>query len=108
MTKLRARANNYRRTHRSFRKEQKLSNKVCHQTHFHGQYLKSDHYGICDWEIRIIDNAQTEKSLRQKELYRHHILKVYTPFDLNERDAYAGYWTRRSLHGFDVISIIIF
>ena len=35
VTKFRARANNYKRTHRNFRKEQILSNQVCNQKRFH-------------------------------------------------------------------------
>ena len=64
MTKLRARVNNYKSRHHSFRKEQKLSNQVRNKKRFHKHYLQSDHNEICDWEITIIDNAETEKSLR--------------------------------------------
>ena len=55
--------------HRSFRKEQTLSNQACNQKRFHEHYLQNDHNGICDWEITIIDLAETENSLWQKELY---------------------------------------
>ena len=81
VTKFYAKANNYKSTHRNFWKVQ----------HFHEHYLQNDHNGICDWEITIIDHAETEKSLRKKELYWYQNLKTYIPFGLNERDVYAAY-----------------
>ena len=68
VTKFRARANNYKSTHRNFRKEQTLSNQARNQKRFHEHYLQNDHIGICTWEIKTIDHAETVKSLRQKEL----------------------------------------
>ena len=91
VTKFRARAKNYISTHHNFLKEQILSNQARNQKHFHEHYLHNDLSGICDWEITIIDRAETVKSLRQKELYWYHKLKTYAPFDLNERDAYSAY-----------------
>ena len=73
----RARANNYNSTHRNFRKELIISNQVRNW--------------ICDWEITIIDHAETVKSLRQRELYWYHKLKAYAPFGVSERDVYAAY-----------------
>ena len=68
MTKFRARANNYKSTHRNFQKEQILSNQARNQKRLHEHYLQNYHNGICDWEITIIDHAETVKPLRQKEL----------------------------------------
>ena len=59
VTKFRARANNYKSTHRNFRKEQILSNQARNQRLFHERYLQNDHKRICDWKITIIDNAET-------------------------------------------------
>ena len=89
--KFRARADNYESTHRNFRKEQKLSNQARNQKRFHEYYLQNNHNGICDWEMTIIDHAETGKTLKQKELYRYHKLKTYAPFGLDERDVYAAY-----------------
>ena len=91
VTKFRARANNYKSTHRNFRKEQMLSNQARNQKRFHEHYLQGEHNGICDWEITIINHAETVKSLMQKELYWYQKLKTYAPFGLNERDVYATY-----------------
>ena len=65
-TKCHARANNYKNTHRNFRKEQILSNQARNQKRFHEHYPQNCHNGICDWEIAIIDYAETVKSLSQK------------------------------------------
>ena len=74
-----------------FGKKQILSNQARNQKLFHEHYLQNDHNMICDWEITIIDHAETVKSLRQKELYCYHKLKTYAPSGLTERDAYAAY-----------------
>ena len=94
VTTFRARANNSKSAHRNFRKEQILSNQARNQKRFHEYYLQNDHNGICDWEITIIDHAETVKSLRKKELYWDHKLKTCAPFGLNERDVYAAYYRR--------------
>ena len=91
MTKSRARANNYKSTHRNFQKEQILPNQARNQKRFQEHYLQSDHNRICGWEIAIKDHAETVKSLSQKELYCNHMLKKYAPYGLNERDVYAAY-----------------
>ena len=69
VTKFRVRTNNYKSTHRNLWKEQKLSNQTRNQKRYHEHYLENDHNGICDWEIIIIDHAEKEKFLRQKELH---------------------------------------
>ena len=61
MTKFRARANNYKSTHRNFWKGQKLSNQALNQKCHYKHYLKNNHNGICEWEITIIDHAEKEK-----------------------------------------------
>ena len=77
VTKFRARAINYKSTHRNFWKEQTLSNQAPNQKRFREHYLQNDRNGICDWKITLIDHPETVKSLRQKELYWYHKLKTY-------------------------------
>ena len=91
VTKVCATANNYKSTHRNFRKEQILSKQARKQKRFQEHYLQNDNNGICDWEITIIDHAESVKSLRHKELYWHHNLKTYALFGLNEHDVYVAY-----------------
>ena len=59
VTKFRARANNYKSTHCNFRKEQIMSSEARNQKRFHKHYLQNDHNGICEWEITIIDQAES-------------------------------------------------
>ena len=47
VTKFRARANNYRSTHRNFWKGQKLSNQTRNQKRHYKHYLVNDHDRIC-------------------------------------------------------------
>ena len=91
VTKFRARANNYKSTHRNFCKSHTLPNQARNQKRLHEHYLQTGHNGIDDWDITIIDQADTEKSLRKKELFWNHKLKTYAPFGLNEREVYAAY-----------------
>ena len=69
MTKVYARAKNYKRIHRNFRKEKILSNQARDHKRSHEHYMQNDHNGISDLEITIIDHAVMVKLLRQKELY---------------------------------------
>ena len=68
-------------------------NKLLNQAHkhkvFHKHCLQSDNNGIRDQKITMIEQAETEKSLRQKELYWYHRLKTCILFGLNEREVYA-------------------
>ena len=91
VTKFCARTNSFKSTHHNFRKEQTLSNQARNQKRFHEHYLQNDRNGFCDWEITIIDHAETVKSFRPKELYCYHKLKTYVPFDVHERDVYVAY-----------------
>ena len=47
MTKFRARANNYKSTHRNIWKEQKLANHARNQKRHHEHYLENKHNGTC-------------------------------------------------------------
>ena len=76
ITKFRARANNYKSTYRNFWKEQNLSKKTRNQKRFHEHYQQTDHNGIRDWEITIMDHSEKKISLRQKELCLYHKLKT--------------------------------
>ena len=82
LTKFRSRANNYKSTHRDFRKEQKLSNQSRNEKRFHERYLQNDHNGACDQKVTITNHAETEKSLRRKGLPWHHELKTYAPVSI--------------------------
>ena len=51
-TKFRARFNNYKSAHRSYRKKRKVS-----QQRFHEYYGQHSHNGIDDWQFTLIEHA---------------------------------------------------
>lgn len=57
------------------------------QEKFHNHFCQEGHKGIEDWEIRLIDSAFSEKSLRSKELFWQYKLKTFHPDGLNEIEA---------------------
>ena len=54
-------------------------------------YCAERHKDIEHWVITLIDNADTLKELRSKELYGMYRLKPYAPYGLNERDVYEAF-----------------
>ena len=62
-TTFRAGANNYKSTHRDFRKEQNLLNRARNQKRFHKHYLQSSHNGISE-------NIKNEKIIMAKILIK--------------------------------------
>ena len=67
--------------------ENKKTLKKYAQEKFHQHFCKDGHKGIPDWEIRLIDSAFTEKSLRSKELFWQFKLQTFHPDGLNEYEA---------------------
>ena len=65
VTKFRTRANSHKSTYRNFRKRQKVSKEAHDYKRFHEGYLPSDHNGIFDWSITVIDQAETQKRSRK-------------------------------------------
>ena len=57
------------------------------QEKFHNHFCQNGHKGIEDWDIRLIDSAFSEKSLRSKELFWQYKLKTFHPDGLNEIEA---------------------
>ena len=68
-------------------KESKKLEKKYAQEKFHQHFCKEGHTGIPDWEIRLIDTAFSEKSLRSKELFWQYKMKTFDPDGLNEYEA---------------------
>ena len=53
------------------------------QEKFHQHFCQEGHKGVPDWDIRLIDTAFTEKSLRSKELFWQYKLQTFHPHGLN-------------------------
>ena len=77
----RSRFNNYRSAHRNFKKNKKVL-----QESFHSHFEQLQHKGEEEWEIRLIDQAETVEDLRKRESFWQHELKTFQPHCLNECD----------------------
>ena len=75
----RARFNNYRSAHRNYKKNKKVL-----QESFHEHFERFKHNGENDWEVRLIDQAESVEDLRKRESFWQHELKTFQPDGLNE------------------------
>ena len=82
-TKFRARFNNYKSAHRSYRKKRKVS-----QQRFHEHYGQHSHNGIDDWQFTLIEQCETHEQLKERETFWQHRLKTFYPYGLNEKKEY--------------------
>ena len=92
-----ARANNFNITYLIFWQEQNLSNQTRKKKRCYGHYLQSGLNRICDWEILIIDTAEMDRFLRQKELYWYNKLKTFTGFGLDKNHVYMMQHIRKKV-----------
>ena len=63
-TKFRARFNNYKSAHRSYRKKRKVS-----QLRFHEHYEQHSHKGIDDWQFTVINIWETHEQLKKRKTF---------------------------------------
>ena len=85
-TKFRYRTNNYKSTHRKFRKnyvEKDLAIVIkkskLKQKYFHEHYCSEGHQGLENWSVTLIDHVEDLDSLRKKELYWINKLNTWAP-----------------------------
>ena len=90
-TKFRSRANNYKSTQRKFMNKDAVQKQALKQKCFHKDYCSDRHYGLEDWVITLIDDANTLKELRRKELNWMYRLQTYALYGLNEKNVYEAF-----------------
>ena len=97
-TKFRYRINNYKSTHRKFRKKYVekdlaivIKKSELKQKLFHEHYCSEGHQGIENWSVTLIDQVEDLDSLRKKKLYWINRLNTWAPFVLNVREVYEAY-----------------
>ena len=85
ITKFRYRFNNYKSV---FRRVSKSFPEYCrvNQEHFHRHFNQSDHNGMDDWKVTLIDKADNEVDLRKRESFWQYKLNTFLPHGLNERN----------------------
>ena len=83
-TKFRYRINNYKSTHRKFRKKYVekdlaivIKKSELKQKLFHEHYCSEGHQGIENWSVTLIDQVEDLDSLRKKELYWINMLNTW-------------------------------
>ena len=73
-TNFRARFNNYKSAHRSYREKRKLS-----QQRFHEPFGQHSHNGTDDWQFTSIEQCEIHEQLKERETFWQHIdLKRFT------------------------------
>ena len=99
-TKFRYRINNYKSTHRKFRKKYVekdlaivIKKSELKQKLFHEHYCSKGHQGIENWSVTLIDQVEDldSDSLRKKELYWTNRLITWFPNGLNVTEVYEPY-----------------
>ena len=90
-TKFRSRAKNYKSTQRKFVNKQAVPTQALNKKRFYKHYCSDGHNGREHWVITLIENVDTSKELRRKELYWMYKLKTNIPYGLNKRDVYEAF-----------------
>ena len=82
-TKFRARFDNYKRAHRSYKKTRKVSQQRSHE--HQDQHI---HNGTDDWQFTLIEQCEKHKQLKEKKTIWQYRLKTFYPYELNEKKEY--------------------
>ena len=103
-SKFKYRINNYKSTHRKFRKKYVGKDLVIvirksefKKKLFHEHCCSEGHQGIENWSVIIIDQVEALNSLRKKELYWIKRLSTWAPNGLNVKKVYEAYnWVKKN------------
>ena len=97
-TKFRYRINNYKSTHRKFRKKYVnkdlaivIKKSELKEQLFHKHWCSEGHQGIENLSVILIDQVKYLDSLRKKELYWINRLNTWSPNGFNVREVYEAY-----------------
>ena len=86
-TAFRLRFNNYKSHNKKFNSKQS----GVPQESFHAHFNSIGHNGKEDWEITLIDQAETLTSVRRKECFWQYKLDTFIPNGLNEREVFMDF-----------------
>ena len=77
----RSRFNYYKSTHRNF-----IKGNTVKQASFHAHFDDDKYHGMSDWEIALINQAESVEDLRRRVSFWEYQLDTFQPNRLNERD----------------------
>ena len=97
-TKCMYRINNYKSTHKKFRKKYVekdlavvIKKSELKEKLFHEHYCSEGHQGIENWSVTLIDQVEDLDLQRKKELYWINRLNTWAPNGLNVQEVYEAY-----------------
>ena len=76
-----SRFNNYKSAHRNF-----IKGNTFKQVSFHAYFEDYKHHGMSDWEITLIDHAESVDNPTRRESFWQYELDTFQPNGLNEGD----------------------
>ena len=65
----------------------RISGNTVKEASFHAHFEDVKHHGMSDWEINLVDQAESVDDLRRRESFWQYELDTFQPNGLNERDA---------------------
>ena len=69
-----------------------LPNKTVPQASFHCHFGQSDHHGMKDWSLTIIEQTNSDLNfLRQRECFWQFKLNALKPWGLNDKEVTFDY-----------------
>ena len=77
----RSRFNYYKSTHRNF-----IKGNTVKQASFHAHFDDDKYHGMSDWEIALINQAESVEDLRRRVSFWQYQLDTFQPNGLNEHD----------------------
>ena len=90
ITTFRTRFNNYKSQFRKYSKRKQDCNpnpgKDIKQASLFEHFFSDGHHGLDDWSFQLIDQADSEIRLRERESFWQHKLDTFVPRGLNERE----------------------
>ena len=90
ITTFRTRFNNYKSQFRKYSKRKQDCNpnpgKDIKQASLFEHFCSDGHHGLDDWSFQLIDQADSEIRLRERESFWQHKLDTFVPRGLNERE----------------------
>ena len=70
------------------RRSKPLSSKVVLHCLLPTVLIHDCHRGIDDWKVTLFEKCETHKQLKESETFWQHILRIFYPLGVNEKEEY--------------------